>query len=68
MNFTSFRWDLNFLHDMLREGAPVAVLGGIVAIAAGFALGKPSMIFVGAIVLLIVSIDYILVHLFGTSK
>jgi hypothetical protein len=68
MNFRSFKWDLDFIHDMLQEGAPVAVLGGIVAIAAGFALEKPSMILVGAFVLLIISADYIILHLFGSRS
>lgn len=68
MNFPSFKWDLDFIHDMVRTGAPVAVIGGIAAIAAGFVLEKPSMIFVGAFVLLVVSVDYILYHLFGTGR
>ena len=68
MNFQSFRWDLDFIHDMVREGAPVAVIGGVVAIAFGILFEKPSMIIVGAFILLVVSVDYILYHLFGTRS
>jgi hypothetical protein len=68
MNFRSFSWDLDFLHEMLRKGAPVAVLGGVAAITFGFLLDKPSMILVGGIVLLVVSVDYIISHLFGARS
>ena len=68
MNFQSFRWDLDFIHNALREGAPVAVFGGIAAIAGGFVLEKPSMILVGAFVLLVISADYIVYYLFGSRS
>jgi hypothetical protein len=68
MNFLSFKWDLEFIHEMVRTGAPVAVLGSLAAIAFGYLLEKPSMILVGGIILLVVSVDYILYHLFGSRR
>ena len=68
MNFESFKWDLEFIHDMVRTGAPVAVFGGIAAIAGGYVLETPSMILVGAFVLLIISVDYIIFHFFGSRE
>ena len=68
MNFRSFAWDLEFLHNMLRTSAPVAVVGGLAAIAFGFVLEKPSMILIGAFVLLVISADYIVYHLFGSRS
>ena len=65
MNFQSFKWDLEFIHEMVRTGAPVAVIGGVAAIAFGFLLDKPSMILVGGFILLVISVDYIIYHLFG---
>jgi hypothetical protein len=60
MNFPSFKWDLDFIHDILHENASYAALGGLAAIGFGYLLGMPSMIIVGAIVLLVVAVDYIL--------
>ena len=68
MNFRSFAWDLNFIHDTLRTSAPVAVVGGLAAIVAGFVLVKQSMILIGAFVLLVISADYIVYHLFGSRS
>jgi hypothetical protein len=68
MNFVSFKWDLEFIHDILQRSAPVVALGGLAAIAFGYLLDKPSMIIVGSIVLLVVSADYVLYHLFGNRN
>jgi hypothetical protein len=68
MNFLSFKWDLEFIHDMVTTGAPVAVIGALAAIAFGLILDKPSMIIVGALILLVISVDYIVFNLFGARR
>ena len=61
----SSHYDFQFLYGILQENRPTMAVGGIVAIVAGFLLGKMSMVLVGSFVLLVVSLEYVITLLFG---
>lgn len=64
----SIVYDFQFLYEILQENRAKAFLGGIAAIAAGLILGKMFMVLVGAFVILVVSIEYVITRLFGDRK
>lgn len=51
--------DFAFLHDMLEQGGPVAILGGFVAIGLGLACGNTLIVVIGAVIVLLVCGEYI---------
>ncbi|MBL8181976.1 MAG: hypothetical protein JNL64_10250 [Blastocatellia bacterium] len=58
-------WDLTFIYDMLHKSGPAVALGGILVIAIGLMIGKYSMVIAGAVVTLIVALDYVVMFFFG---
>lgn len=58
-------YDFQFLYEILQENRLKVFLGGLAAIAAGLVLGEMSMVLVGAFVILVVSVEYVITRLFG---
>ncbi len=61
-------YELEFIHDSLQKRAPIAALGGIVVIALGLIFGKLAMVVAGALVTLLVFVDFVVARLFGNRN
>lgn len=56
-------YELEFIHEFLKERSPVAMLGGIVVLALGLILGRVEMVLAGIFVALVGSIEYVIMRL-----
>ena len=58
-------YDLQFIYGILQENRRTMVIGGFAAIVAGLVLGRWFMLVVGGFVLFVVSVEYIIMRIFG---
>ena len=65
MNLRNLTYELDFIHGTLKKASPAAVLGGILVLGLGLVFGKMEMVFAGAFVALIGTIEYVIMRLKG---